>query len=122
MPNKAYQPGENYSYPLIIKKLLNTPLVYSPDQEIIYRDKTRMTYRMLYERIHRLANALANLGVSQGDTVAVFDYDSNRYLECFFARGLADRQLASVRGSDCLYAQSYRSRHDSDQFRFPPYS
>jgi fatty-acyl-CoA synthase len=96
MPNKAYQSGENYSYPLIIKKLLNTPLIYSPDQEIVYRDKTRITYRMLYERIHRLANGLANLGISQGDTVAVFDYDSNRYLECFFAVPMMGAVLQTV--------------------------
>jgi len=96
MPNKAYQPGENYSYPLIIKKLLNTPLVYSPDQEIVYRDKTRITYRTLYERIHRLGNSLANLGVKQGDTVAVFDYDSNRYLECFFAIPMMGAVLQTV--------------------------
>jgi hypothetical protein len=38
MAEKTYQPGENYDYPLIIKKLLNTPLIYSPDQEIVYDD------------------------------------------------------------------------------------
>ena len=26
MAEKTYQPGENYNYPLIIKKLLDTPL------------------------------------------------------------------------------------------------
>jgi fatty-acyl-CoA synthase len=40
---------------------------------------------MFNERIHRLANALKLLGVKTGDTVCVFDYDSHRYLECFFA-------------------------------------
>ncbi len=49
MKNKNYQIGENYKYPLIIKKLLNTPLIYSPDQEIVYRDKTRYTCRTLNE-------------------------------------------------------------------------
>ncbi len=85
MTEKVYQDGEFYNYPLIIKKLLNTPLIYSPDQEIVYRDKLRYTYRDLNERIHRLANGLEKLGVKAGDTVAVFDYDSNRFLECFFA-------------------------------------
>ena len=28
---------------------------------------------------------MAKLGVDPGDTVCVFDYDSHRYLECFFA-------------------------------------
>ncbi len=84
MSERAYQLGESYDYPLIIKKLLNTPLIYSPDQEIVYRDKSRYTYRTLAERIGRLANGLTKLGIKQGDTVAVFDYDSPRYLECFF--------------------------------------
>lgn len=85
MTKKIYQPGEPYDYPLIIKKLLNTPLIYAPDQEIVYRDKLRYTYRDLNQRIHRLANGLTQHGIGAGDTVAVFDYDSNRFLEAFFA-------------------------------------
>ncbi|MCG6908203.1 MAG: fatty acid--CoA ligase [Desulfobacteraceae bacterium] len=85
MTEKIYQPGEPYDYPLIIKKLLNTPLIYAPDQEIVYRDKLRYTYRDLNQRIHRLANGLTQHGIGAGDTVAVFDYDSNRFLEAFFA-------------------------------------
>ncbi len=85
MTQAPYAPGEHYEYPLIIKKLLNTPLIYSPDQEIVYRDRQRYTYRELNARIHRLANALDKMGVKFGETVAVFDYDSNRFLECFFA-------------------------------------
>ncbi|MFZ7128268.1 MAG: fatty acid--CoA ligase [Desulfobacterales bacterium] len=74
-----------YPYPLLIKNLLQTPLTYSPRQEILYRDQVRYDYRTLNERIHRLANALKDLGVGPGDTVAVMDWDSHRYLECFFA-------------------------------------
>ena len=85
MAGKVYQPGESYRYPLIIKKLLLTPIIYSPNKEIVYRDKVRFTYRTLYERINRLASGLEKLGIKQGDTVCVFDYDSNRYLECYFA-------------------------------------
>jgi len=85
MTEKTYQPGEHYNYPLIIKKLLNTPLTYAPDQEIVYRDKLRYTYRDLNVRIQRLANGLETFGVTPGDTIAVFDYDSNRFLEAFFA-------------------------------------
>ena len=85
MAEKVYTPGESYRYQLIIKHLLETPLFFAPDQEIVYRDKVRITYRKLNERIHRLANGLAKLGVNRGDRVCVFDYDSHRYLECFFA-------------------------------------
>jgi len=74
-----------YSYPLLIKQLLKSGLVYAPRQEIVYRDLVRYTYLELEERIQRLAAALAGLGVGPGDTVAVLDWDSHRYLECFFA-------------------------------------
>jgi hypothetical protein len=50
MAEKTYQPGENYNYPLIIKKVLDTPLIYSPEREIVYDDKNRYTYQTLGER------------------------------------------------------------------------
>ncbi len=85
MATKSYKPGESYQYQLLIKNLLITPLAYSPNQEIVYRDKFRYTYKDFNVRVHKLANALTGLGVKEGDTVCVFDYDSHRYLECFFA-------------------------------------
>ncbi|SLM27607.1 AcsM3 [Desulfamplus magnetovallimortis] len=74
-----------YTYPLLIKNLLKNSLIRSPDQEIIYRDQMRYTYRDFHIRVAKLANALAGLGVKEGDTVAVMDFDSHRYLECYFA-------------------------------------
>lgn len=85
MAEQTLPAGEYYDYPLIIKKLLGTALIYAADQEIVYRDRFRCSYRDLNRRIHRLAGGLSSLGVKEGDTVAVFDYDSNRFLECFFA-------------------------------------
>ncbi|WP_029917369.1 fatty acid--CoA ligase [Pelobacter seleniigenes] len=74
-----------YAYPLLIKNLLQSPIVDDPLQEIVYRDQFRMTYAEFRQRICRLANALTEMGVQPGDTVAVMDWDSHRYLECFFA-------------------------------------
>ena len=74
-----------YYNPLLIKNLLDNPIRQFPDQEIVYGDFKRQTYREMGERIHRLASGLAGLGVRRGDTVAVMDWDSHRYLECFFA-------------------------------------
>jgi fatty-acyl-CoA synthase len=74
-----------YSYPLLIKNLLNYPVVNNPDQEIVYRGLLRFDYRTLRQRICRLANMFIDFGVKPGDTVAVMDWDSHRYLECFFA-------------------------------------
>lgn len=74
-----------YSYPLLIKQLLVTPMTHSLDQEILYADVSRYTYRTLRERIGRLASGLANLGIESGQTVAIMDWDTPRYLECYFA-------------------------------------
>ena len=74
-----------YYNPLLIKNLLDNPIRQFPNQEIVYGDFKRQTYRDMGERIHRLASGLAGLGVRRGDTVAVMDWDSHRYLECFFA-------------------------------------
>ena len=96
MPEERYRPGENYDYPLIIKKLLKDPLVKSPDREIVYGDRHRYTYRDLNQRIAGLANGLTGLGAAAGDTIAVFDYDSHRYLECFFAIPMIGAVLQTV--------------------------
>jgi fatty-acyl-CoA synthase len=96
MTEGSYNPGEAYQYPLIIKKLLDTPFVYSPDKEIVFSDQARYTYKDLYERICRLANSLEKLGVQAGDVVAVMDYDSHRYLECFFAIPMMGAVLQTI--------------------------
>jgi fatty-acyl-CoA synthase len=96
MAEKAYHPGECYNYPLIIKKLLNDALIKSPGREIVYGDTHRYTYRDLNQRIARLAGGLTGLGASAGDTIAVFDYDSHRYLECFFAIPMIGAVLQTV--------------------------
>ena len=86
MTFRKIQPTQSaYSYQLLIKHILETPLIYAPDQEIIYRDQHRYTYRDFNKRVHQLANMLTELGVGPGSTVAVMDWDSHRYLECFFA-------------------------------------
>ncbi|MGB9100072.1 MAG: fatty acid--CoA ligase [Stenotrophomonas indicatrix] len=77
--------AEPHAYPLLIKQLLLTPLAVRPRQEIVYGDKVRFDYRTLQARIGQLAGLLTSLGVKRGDTVAVMDWDSNRYLESYFA-------------------------------------
>ena len=85
-----------YDYPLLIKHLLHTPLATAPEQEIVYRDICRYTYRTLHQRINRLASGLSGLGVRPGDTVAVMDWDSHRYLECYFAIPMMGAVLQTV--------------------------
>ncbi len=88
-----------YQYPLLIKQLLVSPMTHSLDQEILYADTSRYTYRTLRERIGKLANALADLGVTPGQTVAIMDWDTPRYLECYFAIPMmgAVMQMVNIR-------------------------
>ena len=88
--------GVNPRYELLIKQLLLTPLAHAPDREIVYRDLVRYNYRTLRERIGRLGSGLASLGVGFGDTVAVMDWDSHRYLECFFGVPMMGAVLQTV--------------------------
>ena len=85
-----------YAYPLLIKNLLSHPVRCNPDGEIIYRDEWSYTYRGLFERVGRLANALGDIGVRSGDTVAMMDWDSHRYLECYFAVPMIGAVLHTV--------------------------
>jgi fatty-acyl-CoA synthase len=97
MPAKLIQPTPSaYGFPLLIKNLLHPPLIYAPDQEIVYRDLVRYTYSQFGERVCRLANGLAALGIKPGDTVAVMDWDSHRYLECFFGVPMMGAVLHTV--------------------------
>src|SRR3984885_4319123 len=85
-----------YQFALIIKHLWHAPLLQAADQVIVYRDLRRLTYRELRSRVGRLASALAAIGVRPGDTVGVLDWDSNRFLEAFFAVPMMGAVLQTV--------------------------
>src|SRR5210317_1827526 len=85
-----------YSYPLIIKNMFYAPVVNNPEQEIVYRGERRFSYQEFHKRVHRLADGLTKLGVKPGDTVAMMDWDSHRYLECFYAVPMLGAVLHTV--------------------------
>ncbi|MGH8463873.1 MAG: AMP-binding protein, partial [Pseudomonas sp.] len=94
---KKIPPAHNaYNYPLLIKSLLLSGVRHAPEQEIVSGQTLRYNYRTLNARIRQLANALTNAGVKPGDTVAVMDWDSHRYLECFFAVPMIGAVLHTV--------------------------
>lgn len=97
----------------------------APGQEIAYQGKLRNSYRTLRERIGRLSSGLARLGVEAGQTVAVMDWDSHRYLECFFAVPMMGAVMQTVnvrlRAEQILYtlnhAKAYVLLVNRDFFR-----
>ncbi len=115
MVTKIVRSPSAYSYPLLIKNILFAPIAYNPDREIVY-GKTRLTYRRFRERVARLASALRELGVKEGDTVAVMDWDSNRYLECYFAIPMIGAVLHTINIRLPAEQLAYTISHAEDRF------
>lgn len=88
--------AEAYEPPMLIKSLLAQSLNYEPQREIVYRDLFRLNYTEFNRRVRQLANVLSSVGIVPGDTVAVLDWDSHRYLECFFGVTSAGAILHTV--------------------------
>ena len=75
----------NADFPLLIKTLLTAPLQQARQQQIISDGLASYSYVDFAARIERLAAMLTKTGIGKGDVVAVMDWDTHRYLECFFA-------------------------------------
>jgi fatty-acyl-CoA synthase len=105
-----------YQYPLLIKRLLMSGSRYEKTREIVYRDKLRYSYPTLNERIARLANVLTAAGVKAGDTVAVMDWDSHRYLECMFAVPMIGAVIHTINVRLSPEQILYTMNHAEDKF------
>src|SRR5690606_38282097 len=69
-----------------------------PDRLAVVDGSLRMSFATLADRVHRLAGAFGVLGLKRGDRVALLDWNSHRYLECYYAcahAGLAFMPLNS---------------------------
>lgn len=82
-------------YQLTIDKLLIQTVHRRSQSEIVY-GKTRYTWTEFYERIRKLAAGLEEMGVKKGSKVAVVDFDTNRYLEAYFAVPMMGAVLHTV--------------------------
>lgn len=82
-------------YQLTIDKLLSQTIHRRSRSEIVY-GKTRYDWMEFYSRVRRLASGLETMGVKRGSTVAVIDFDTNRYLEAYFAIPMMGAVLHTV--------------------------
>ncbi|MBO0929624.1 fatty acid--CoA ligase [Fibrella aquatilis] len=101
--------------PMLIKSLLMQSNRYEPNREIVYRDLFRMNYVTFNERVRRLANVLTEAGVQAGDTVAVMDWDSHRYLESFFAIPCLGAVLHTINVRLSPFQILYTMNHAADK-------
>src|SRR5207253_1726869 len=75
-------------YPLTLLPILERGRRLFGKKEVVTRlgDGTvRATYSQVYEGVHRLAGALAALGVEQGDRVATLCWNHQQHVEAYFA-------------------------------------
>ena len=104
-----------YETTLLLKNLLSCLKSQYGDQEILYGDTQRLTYESFQQRVIKLADALKSLGVMAGDTVAVLDWDSHRYLECLFAIPMLGAVLHTVNIRLSAEQILYTMNHASDK-------
>ncbi|WP_338514268.1 fatty acid--CoA ligase [Pseudomonas poae] len=117
LQTRVIPPAEGaYQYPLLIKRLLMSGTRYEKTREIVYRDRLRYTYPTLIERVARLANVLIAAGVKAGDTVAVMDWDSHRYLECMFAIPMIGAVVHTINVRLSPEQILYTMNHAEDRF------
>jgi fatty-acyl-CoA synthase len=81
--------GLMMDYPLTLTHILERSAKLYPNREIASRihdgSMHRYTYRDFHRRVHRLAHALASLGVEAGDRIGTLCWNSSRHLELYFA-------------------------------------
>lgn len=80
--------GLMQDHPLLISSLIEYAAAYHPEQEIVSRtvegDTVRTNYAQVERRARRVANALAGLGVREGDRVGTLAWNTHRHLELYF--------------------------------------
>ena len=95
MPPSSPSPNA-YGHPLLIKHLLARSLLASACQEIVSGTEIRLSYADLGKRVRQLANSLKASGIREGMRVGVMDWDTHRYLECFFAIPMMGASLFTI--------------------------
>lgn len=92
-------PAEGPAYPLLIREMISSHSCRRSDAEIVDAGGRRFTYPEFIARVGRVAATLTGIGATKDDVVAVMDWDSHRYLECYFAVPMlgATLQMVNIR-------------------------
>ena len=64
---------------------LNISNAICPERNCIVFEGKRWTYAQINERVNRLGNALAKLGIKEGDRVGILHVNCSQYIETYFA-------------------------------------
>jgi fatty-acyl-CoA synthase len=80
--------GLMQDWPLLVSSVLDHAYINHPDQEIVSRSVEgplhRYTYKDLYVRSKRCANALRKLGLREGEVAATLAWNTYRHMEAWY--------------------------------------
>ncbi len=77
-------------------ELLTVTAAIVPDRTAIIFDGKHISFGEIQDRVNRLANALADLGVGPGDRIATMQVNCNEYIESYFAAAKLDAVFVPV--------------------------
>ncbi len=70
---------------MVIPEFLDLSATLIPERTAIVFEGERYSYAQVKERVNRLADSLSRLGLERGDRVAIFNVNTNEYIEACFA-------------------------------------
>ncbi len=74
---------------MLVGQMIDRAVRRVPDKIGLIYGERRYTFRQMGERVHRLANALMDMGLNKGDRVAVLVPNTPEFHEAFFATAKA---------------------------------
>jgi fatty-acyl-CoA synthase len=113
--------GTMMDFPLTLQHVFERGTRLFAEREIVSGGtggSHRHTYRQFGERVHRLANALKDMGIKPGDRVGTFAWNHYRHLELYFAVPMIGAVLHTLNIRLFHDQVSYIVNHAADRFIF----
>jgi acyl-CoA synthetase (AMP-forming)/AMP-acid ligase II len=116
------QPGLMMSRPLLVSSILEHAAGQFGDSEIVSRETHgplfRYTYSRCAGRTRKLANALAQLGLTQGNAVGTLAWNTHRHLELYYAVSGSGLMIHTCNPRLHVQQLIYIINHAEDQVMF----
>src|SRR5262245_47463258 len=113
--------GTMMDFPLTLQHVFERGTRLFAEREIVTGGATgshRYTYGDFRQRVHRLANALKDLGLNTGDPVATLGWNHYRHLELYFAVPMLGSVLHTLNIRLFHDQLTYIVNHAADRFVF----
>jgi crotonobetaine/carnitine-CoA ligase len=98
--------------------VLDRAVAAGPDRDAVIHDDAALSFRQLDERVNRVANALAGLGVGPGDRFAALASNRSEYLELYHGAGRAGAVFVPIVTQSKLAEVEYFVEHSGSKLLF----